>query len=143
VITPERMGHGRTEDKPDKRFDVHQMAEDTAAFMQAIGVERADLIGWSDGGNIALTQPGLHSRTAQIHQDADPGHWAATRTLSASSTSSSWRARFPTAALHPSGRHARLDDRERRCIQRLQAFLELQASPRWQGSPCASVVVAS
>jgi len=30
------------------------MAEDTVAFMQAIGVGRPDLIGWSDGGNIAL-----------------------------------------------------------------------------------------
>ncbi|TMB23984.1 MAG: alpha/beta hydrolase [Deltaproteobacteria bacterium] len=51
---PERMGHGRTEDKPDRPFDFHQMAEDTVAFMQAIGVGRGDLIGWSDGGNIAL-----------------------------------------------------------------------------------------
>ncbi|TMA91900.1 MAG: alpha/beta fold hydrolase [Deltaproteobacteria bacterium] len=48
------MGHGRTEDKPDRPFDFHQMAEDTVAFMQAIGVGRGDLIGWSDGGNIAL-----------------------------------------------------------------------------------------
>jgi len=54
VIVPERMGHGRTADAPDRPFDYHQMAEDTMAFMQTIGVERADFIGWSDGGIIAL-----------------------------------------------------------------------------------------
>ncbi|HTR50260.1 MAG TPA: alpha/beta hydrolase [Kofleriaceae bacterium] len=54
VITPERMGHGRTADVPDRPFDYHEMAEDMIAFMDAIHVAKADLVGWSDGGIVAL-----------------------------------------------------------------------------------------
>jgi pimeloyl-ACP methyl ester carboxylesterase len=68
VIAPERMGHGRTADVPDREFHYHQMAEDTVAFMQAIGVDAADMIGWSDGGivglDIALNHPERVKRLA-------------------------------------------------------------------------------
>ena len=53
VYLPERRGHGRTPDVPGPTgYDL--MAADTAAFMQALGLELAHLVGWSDGGNVAL-----------------------------------------------------------------------------------------
>jgi pimeloyl-ACP methyl ester carboxylesterase len=53
VYLPERPGHGRTADV-DGPTSYVQMAHETAAFMAAVGVESAHLVGWSDGGNVAL-----------------------------------------------------------------------------------------
>src|SRR3954469_10664103 len=53
VYLPERRGHGRTPDVPGPTSYV-LMAADTAAFMQAVGIESPHMVGWSDGGNVAL-----------------------------------------------------------------------------------------
>ncbi|HZM72660.1 MAG TPA: alpha/beta hydrolase [Candidatus Polarisedimenticolia bacterium] len=53
LYLPERRAHGHTPDVPGPLgFDVQ--AEDTIAFMAAVGLPSAHLIGWSDGGIIAL-----------------------------------------------------------------------------------------
>jgi pimeloyl-ACP methyl ester carboxylesterase len=53
VILPERRGHGRTADVEGPiTYDL--MAEDTIAFMEALGVDSAHLVGYSDGANVAL-----------------------------------------------------------------------------------------
>jgi pimeloyl-ACP methyl ester carboxylesterase len=53
VYLPERRGHGRTPDVPGPTgFDV--MALDMIAFMEAVGIPSADMVGWSDGGIVAL-----------------------------------------------------------------------------------------
>lgn len=53
VIAIEQVGHGHT---PDARatFAYGQMAEDTAELLRRLHVAPADLVGWSDGGIIAL-----------------------------------------------------------------------------------------
>ncbi len=53
VVAVEQVGHGHT---PDARetFTYGQMAEDTAALLRQLHVVPADLVGWSDGGIIAL-----------------------------------------------------------------------------------------
>jgi pimeloyl-ACP methyl ester carboxylesterase len=62
VISVEQQGHGRTGDI-DRPLSTRQMAEDTAALLRQIGVEQADLFGYSMGAGIALEmalkQPGL------------------------------------------------------------------------------------
>jgi pimeloyl-ACP methyl ester carboxylesterase len=50
---PERRGHGRTND-PDGPITFEAMAEDTVAFLEQVVGEPADLVGWSDGGNVGL-----------------------------------------------------------------------------------------
>lgn len=53
VIAPERRGHGRTADQPGPvTYEV--MARDTLAVMDALGVEAADVVGYSDGANIGM-----------------------------------------------------------------------------------------
>ena len=53
VFLPERRGHGRTADVAGPTgFDL--MARDTVAFMDAVGLKQADMVGWSDGGIVAL-----------------------------------------------------------------------------------------
>jgi pimeloyl-ACP methyl ester carboxylesterase len=54
LIAVEQMGHGRTGDHPGRDFHYHDMAEDTLALMQQLGIGKASVIGFSDGGIIAL-----------------------------------------------------------------------------------------
>ena len=53
VIAPERRGHGRTADV-EGPITYEVMRDDTIAFMEALGIERAAMVGWSDGANVAL-----------------------------------------------------------------------------------------
>lgn len=52
VIAIEQQGHGRTADI-DREFNYPQFADDTAALLKQLGVEKAHLVGWSFGGSIA------------------------------------------------------------------------------------------
>ena len=53
VIAVEQQGHGRTADI-DRPITYEGMADDTAALVRALGVERADVVGYSMGGATAL-----------------------------------------------------------------------------------------
>ncbi len=53
VIVPDRRGHGRTPDV-EGPISYELMADDTIAFMEALGTGPAHLVGWSDGGNVGL-----------------------------------------------------------------------------------------
>jgi pimeloyl-ACP methyl ester carboxylesterase len=65
VIAPEQMGHGRTADLPERPFHYHDMAEDTVEMMRRLELERAAIVGYSDGGilglDIAIRHPELVS----------------------------------------------------------------------------------
>jgi pimeloyl-ACP methyl ester carboxylesterase len=52
LLLPEQRGHGRTADVGEVSYEL--MAEDTAAFLEAVAGGPADLVGWSDGGNVGL-----------------------------------------------------------------------------------------
>ncbi len=54
VIAFEQQGHGRTADIVDRPFTFEQTADDTAALMQHLKIEKADFFGYSNGGNVAL-----------------------------------------------------------------------------------------
>jgi pimeloyl-ACP methyl ester carboxylesterase/ketosteroid isomerase-like protein len=54
VIAFEQQGHGRTADIVDRPFTFEQSADDTVALMDRLGIEKADCLGFSNGGNIAL-----------------------------------------------------------------------------------------
>src|SRR5262245_32946692 len=53
VVAVEQQGHGHTADI-DRPLTFEQMPDDTAALVQQIGLERADVLGYSIGGTIAL-----------------------------------------------------------------------------------------
>lgn len=54
VIAIEQMAHGHTADVAGRTITYEGMAEDTAALLTQLGVKDADLVGWSDGGQLAL-----------------------------------------------------------------------------------------
>jgi pimeloyl-ACP methyl ester carboxylesterase len=53
VIAVEMQGHGRTADI-DRDFGYEQLADDIAALLAYLKIERADVLGYSMGGGVAL-----------------------------------------------------------------------------------------
>jgi pimeloyl-ACP methyl ester carboxylesterase len=75
VYFPERRAHGRTADVAGPiTYDI--MAQDTIAFMGAVGLSEADVVGWSDGATVgllvALRRPDLVKRLVHIGQQLNP-----------------------------------------------------------------------
>jgi pimeloyl-ACP methyl ester carboxylesterase len=59
VIAPEQIGHGHTRDA-EGPYTYARMADDTAALLQQLGVDRADVYGMSDGGVVGLYLAARH-----------------------------------------------------------------------------------
>jgi pimeloyl-ACP methyl ester carboxylesterase len=59
VILPDLQGHGRTADI-DRPIDVQVMAEDIAALIEHLGLERPDVLGYSLGGGVAFFLAARH-----------------------------------------------------------------------------------
>jgi len=53
LILPDSRAQGRSCDGPGP-LTYHEMAEDVVALLDLLGVARADVMGWSDGGNIGI-----------------------------------------------------------------------------------------
>ena len=53
VIAPDLQGHGRTADI-DRPIDIRLMADDIAALIDHLGLDRPDVVGYSLGGGVAL-----------------------------------------------------------------------------------------
>jgi pimeloyl-ACP methyl ester carboxylesterase len=95
VIGIKQMGHGHTGDVAGRELSYEGITEDTAAMLVHLGIENADAIGWSDGGQLALglafTHPelvrrvvasgvGLGADTSQMQhamQALSPERWPA------------------------------------------------------------------
>lgn len=61
LIIPDCRAQGRTTDRPGP-LTYHDMAEDIAVLLDSLGVRRADIMGWSDGGVIGLDLAIHHPR---------------------------------------------------------------------------------
>jgi len=53
VYSPERRGHGRMPDVAGP-ITYEVMADDTSAFIDALGIGPAHVVGWSDGANVGM-----------------------------------------------------------------------------------------
>jgi pimeloyl-ACP methyl ester carboxylesterase len=77
VILVDLQGHGRTADV-DRPLDITVMADDIAALIDHLGLDRPDLVGYSLGGGVALRTALKHPETvgrlvaasANIRRDA-------------------------------------------------------------------------
>lgn len=75
VIAPDRRAHGRTPDVAGP-LGYTIMAEDTVAFMDALAIDRAHVVGYSDGANIgmimAIEHPGRVRKLVTISGNFRP-----------------------------------------------------------------------
>lgn len=83
VIALEQQGYGHTADV-DRPFSFEQSADDTAAVLKFLKVERADLLGFSNGGTtalqVAIRHPGVVRKLIVVsaffkRDGADPWFW--------------------------------------------------------------------
>ena len=61
VIVFDQQGHGRTADT-SRKMSYEQFGDDAAALLRALKVERADVMGYSQGGGVALQLALRHPR---------------------------------------------------------------------------------
>ena len=64
VFAPDCRGHGRS-NNPRLSYSFQELADDAAAFIHAMGYERAHIIGHSNGGNVALVTLMEHPEVVQ------------------------------------------------------------------------------
>jgi pimeloyl-ACP methyl ester carboxylesterase len=84
VITVDLQGHGRTADI-NRPIDVRLMADDIAAFIEHLGLEKPDLVGYSLGGGVAFFTASKYPEkvtklvmtSAHINSDAMPAEMRA------------------------------------------------------------------
>lgn len=62
VIAFEQQGYGHTADIVERPFSFEQSADDTAGLLDHLGIEQADLFGFSNGGTIAVQVAIRHPR---------------------------------------------------------------------------------
>ncbi|GGC13411.1 alpha/beta fold hydrolase [Pseudoduganella buxea] len=85
LLIPDLPGHGDSPASPDMRFDIAAQAGRLLAFLDALGIRRAHLVGNSMGGAIALRVAAAHPAQvgsliliASAGAEARPG-WLKTR----------------------------------------------------------------
>jgi pimeloyl-ACP methyl ester carboxylesterase len=84
VILPDLQGHGRTADI-DRPIDIRLMADDIAALIDHLGLDRPDVVGYSLGGGVAFFTASkypdkigkLVMASAHINSDAMPAEMRA------------------------------------------------------------------
>jgi pimeloyl-ACP methyl ester carboxylesterase len=84
VIAVDLQGHGRTADI-DRPIDIQLMADDIAALIDYLGLDKPDLVGYSLGGGVALFTAVRHpekvgklvSAAAHVRRDAIPAEMLA------------------------------------------------------------------
>lgn len=99
VIAFDNRGAGRS-DKPDQPYTIEQMAGDAAGLLGAVGLARADVLGISMGGRIALAlalaHPEMVNRLVLVSTSARVGKrpwWFGLTTLLSSSPL--FRSKYP------------------------------------------------
>src|SRR5512140_1811662 len=64
VFVPDCRGHGKSSN-PCMSYSFRELADDAAAFVHAMGYEKAHIIGHSNGGNVALVTLLEHPEVVQ------------------------------------------------------------------------------
>lgn len=104
VVATEFMGHGRTADAMGRSFHYRDLAEDMVELMRQLEIERAVIVGYSDGGiiglDMAIHHPALVSRLVTTGANARVDGYTA--------ENNEWIRTFLPTAVPVSGTYARL-----------------------------------
>jgi pimeloyl-ACP methyl ester carboxylesterase len=130
VIAFEQRGFGHTADNSDRPFSFEESAEDTAALLQHLHVERADLFGFSNGGTIALfvamRHPSLVHRIVAVTAIMKRGwvpapFWASMEAAQPSSMPKELQDAYRKVAPHPEN----LESFFHKCRDRMRDFQDV------------------
>lgn len=112
VIAIEQQGHGHTADA-DRPLDYARMADDTAGVLRHLGIEQADVYGYSMGGGIAvqlaIRHPALVRKLVAVSMSftsdgLHPEVMATIKTITADLfIGTPWYDAYVRAAPHPDG----------------------------------------
>ncbi|HZX97685.1 MAG TPA: alpha/beta hydrolase [Myxococcales bacterium] len=109
IVAFEQQGHGHTADV-DRPFSFEQSAEDAVALLRHLGISRADLFGYSNGGHIALqialSHPEVVNRLVlesmmYSREGADPRFWQSFETAKIEDMPAELKQAYLAAAPHP------------------------------------------
>lgn len=110
VIAFEQQGHGHTADVEGRPFTFEQSADDAAALLGYLKIERADFFGYSNGGSIALQIAIRHPRlvrklvvaSAMFKRDGlTPQFWESMKHATLQDMPAEPRQAYLAAAPHP------------------------------------------
>lgn len=137
VIAYARRGHGRSEAKPP--YDTATLTEDLRGLMDALGISKACLVGWSLGGNEITAMAALHPDrvTGLVYLDAaydwaDPDYKAAyqaTPRILFDTPAAALKSLSAYVAYEKAIDYSQLDD-----IRRVEAYLDESVVVRPDGS---------
>jgi pimeloyl-ACP methyl ester carboxylesterase len=130
VIAFEQQGHGRTTDIADRPFTFVQSADDAAALLRHLKIDKADFFGFSNGGSIAVQIAIRHPKivrklvlvSALIGRDgADPQFWESMKAPTLESMPADLRDAYVKVAPHPEQLQSFFD----KSVKRMQDFKDM------------------
>jgi pimeloyl-ACP methyl ester carboxylesterase len=130
VIAFEQQGFGHTADIPDRPFSFERSADNTAALLEYLRVEQADVLGFSNGGTIALQVAIRHPRLVRKliiasgffnHDGADTAFWAGFEHAQLQQMPKELSDAYLAAAPHPENLQLFFD----KCVQRMRNFKDI------------------
>lgn len=133
VIAFEQQGYGHTADIPERPFTFQQSADDTAALLGYLGIDQADLFGFSNGGTIALQVAIRHPRVVRrlvlasalfTRDGAYPWLWEAMANASLETMPQELKDEYLRVAPHP-GNLRMFHDKS---AQRMRGFEDIPAA---------------
>jgi pimeloyl-ACP methyl ester carboxylesterase len=137
VIAYARRGHGRSEARPP--YDTATLTEDLRGLMDALGISKASLVGWSLGGNEITAMAALHpDRVAGLvyldaaYDWADPDYKAAFQAIPRTlfdTPAAAMKSLSAYIAYEKAIDYSQLDD-----IRRVEAYLDESVVVRPDGS---------
>jgi pimeloyl-ACP methyl ester carboxylesterase len=132
VIAFEQQGHGHTADVVDRPYGFEQSADDAAALLRHLKIERADFFGYSNGGSIALQiairHPALVRKmvvaSAMYKRDGlYPGFWESMKHASLDGMPVELKDAYLRVAPHPE----QLQSFHDKCARRMLEFKDWRA----------------
>jgi pimeloyl-ACP methyl ester carboxylesterase len=127
VIAFEQQGHGHTADIMDRPYSFERSADDAAALLRHLKVERADFFGYSNGGSIALQvairHPALVRKlvvaSTMFRRDGlYPGFWESMKHATLENMPAELREAYLRVAPHPE----QLATFHDKCVRRMLEF---------------------
>ena len=126
VIAFEQAGHGHTADRPDQPFSFEQSADDASALLTHLHIARADFLGYSNGGTIALQIAIRHPQIVRKlviesanfrHDGMDPQFWEGMKKATIASVPPEFKEAYLRTAPHPEQFQSYFEKSQKRMLE--------------------------